>query len=222
VFRRIIASSLFLVVIANCLAARAAVTVYTTQDAWEAAVGAGTVTRENFNSAPEINPIPHDVSTAVGSGISVFYSTTDASDNPLITRNVAGDGRLSLRWDTQGANQTSVLRLDFAAPIGAFAADFRSIDDADGLTLTINGFVQNIADLLVDDPLDIPADDNGFLGFVAASQFSSVSFGGAGDTIFNLNNAYTSPVPEPAALVGLLTLGACGLCVAGLRRRKCA
>jgi hypothetical protein len=220
VFRRIIVPSLFLAVLANCSAAHAVITeVFTTQTDWETAVN-GTFTQENFNDPPEINPIPNNTSTPVGSGISVFYTTTDMTDNPAITRNVAGDALLSLRWDTLGANQTSVLRLDFDSPIGSFAANFRSVDDGDGLTLSINGDVRNIADLLADDPMDPLADDNGFLGFISNTSFTSIEFGGSGDTLFRLGSAFTSPVPEPAVVLSMLTLGVCGLCVVGLRRRN--
>jgi hypothetical protein len=112
---------LAVVMLSICQSAGAAVITFTSQAAWEAAVGAGTVTQENFNG-PEINPIPEGVLTDLGD-LNVIYTSGDSTDNASNQLDGGNNNRLQLRWDTLGTNNTTSMTLTFDSAIGAFGGE---------------------------------------------------------------------------------------------------
>ena len=122
--------------------ATATVITFTNRADWQTAVGLSTVITETFDGGP-IEPIPEGVLTDLGL-LNVIYENATNTTKPRNRLNVGASSRVQLRWDRETASPTESLMLTFDAPMGAFGANFRSVDDGDGLSIAVNGDVIDI------------------------------------------------------------------------------
>lgn len=183
------------------------------------------VASEDFsNNPPGFTPIPVNTQFDVGA-FDVFYTTANNQDQSTIAlRNSAGDQRLDLQFDSgngAGASEpgritTSIeFRFDdelfgFGGDWGALTGAFTS-DDGNMLTINVNGDTVNIDDLLGDPP-GTGDDENGFVGFISDTPFTSITLTGVAvfsvDS-FSFDNALLvgPPVPEPSTLLVTAVFG---------------
>jgi hypothetical protein len=202
-----------------------AVVTFTNRTDFVSAIGNHLVTGESFSgNPPGFTPIPVNTQFDVGA-FDVFYTTANNQSQPTIAlRNSAGDQRLDLQFDSgngAGASElgrvtTSIeFRFDdklfgFGGDWGALTGAFTS-DDGNMLTITVNGDTVNIDDLLGDPP-GVGDDENGFVGFLSDTPFTSFTLTGAAvfavDS-FSFDNALLvgPPVPEPSTLLVTAVFG---------------
>jgi hypothetical protein len=193
--------------------ADAAVTVYTDQAAWLAAVSG--VISENFESSPlgELAPGTTDIG-AFSITIDQNFGDVAIVDNGNINGSRQFHGLLA-------SDGTTILDFsEFGSSIFGFAGTWNSTTTNDRLTVTIAGTTIEFDDHL-------PGNGSGFLGFVSTDPFSILQFrtetvtsdGEAfdlDDVLIATGLASTTPIPEPGTM-GLLATSLLGL---GLLRRR--
>ncbi len=203
----------------------AAVVTYTNRADFTSAIGTANSVTEDFSSNPPgFTPIPVNTQFGVGA-FDVFYTTANNSSQPTIAlRNSAGDQRLDLQLDSgngAGASElgrlTTSIEFRFDGEIFGFGGDWGettgafSLDDGNQLTIMVNADTISIDDLLGDPP-GVGADENGFVGFLSDTPFTSITLTGTAvfsvDS-FSLDNAILvgPPVPEPSTLLVTAVFG---------------
>lgn len=113
---------------------------------------------------------------------------------------------------------SDVFRINFANPVAAFGADFRSINARGGTTrdtvFTVLGRTPQL-------PTVVSAGETSFFFIVSGTKFSEVTFTrGASDSRFGLDNVVTAFLaPIPLSATGLLMSGGVAALLALARRR---
>lgn len=182
--------------------ARAQFLTFTTRGAFEAAAGAATT--ETFSTLLIEVPLAGAAYAFEGG-----FVTFDANHGGM----TFGGGDAFVDLHPEGGDPPQFLRIDFAAPVTAFGADFTQFDDP---TLMFRA-------MLGDAAFDVP---QGFFGIVAVQPFLSVELRNPGaPSFFVLDDmSYTmtaqSVVPEPGT--AWLTLGGLAGLAAVRRRRRLA
>lgn len=205
-----------------------AVVTFTNRADFGAAIGIRTTAVENFSNNPAgLTSIPVNTQFDVGA-FDVFYSTANNQSQPTIAlRNQAGVQRLDLQFDSgsgAGASDlgrvTTSIEFRFDDELFGFGGDWGDLLDPTGtfssqdgnqLTLTVNGDTINIDDLLGDTG-GTGDEENGFVGFISDTPFTSITLTGtpvfAVDS-FGFDNAILvgPPVPEPSTLLVTAVFG---------------
>jgi hypothetical protein len=190
--------------------AQAAITVYTDQSAWLAALNGADVTLETFNS---ISPFEFADGQTLDTGL--VQITRDGSANGAdgaLTISAGGgfddlDGTNYLRGET-GATPHERVEIGFnGQSVFAFGADWFSPFSGDGIALDVGGQI-----ILLD---QISGFGQGFVGIISDSDtFSSISIVGNPDAVtfqelWSADNlVYAVPAPGAMALLGLGGLAA--------------
>ena len=121
---------------------------------------------------------------------------------PAATSESDVNGSTNMRVFTDGAASANLTFL-FDAPIKAFGADFRSLNDQINRTELVIG----------SDVLSLPVTTGTglftFFGFTSDTAFTSVTFKGLQNDVYGVDNVTYSAIPEPASLglLGLVTGG---------------
>jgi hypothetical protein len=213
--------------------AHGAVITFTDRTNFVSATSNNRVTAENFSgNPPGISPIPVNTQFDVGA-FNVFYTTANNQSQPTIAlRNSAGVQRLDLQFDGgtgAGASEpgrvTTSIEFRFDSELVGFGGDWGALtgaftsDDGNMLTITVGGDTINIDDLLGNPP-GVGDDENGFVGFLRDTPFTSFTLTGtavfAVDS-FSFDNALLvrPPVPEPSTILVTAVFG-----VGFLHRRR--
>lgn len=197
----------------GCLAtqAQAALTIYTSRAAWEAAVGS-TFAEQNFDTyttGTSYQSAPVDVGD--------FSVSMSGSNFGFIWHNI---GPVSSGNNVNGTPQINAATGDvggttlaFDSAITAFGANWAGISDSRTTSIVIDGVATPIPNL-----------NGGFWGLTSDTPFTSLLLrltAGAADGFGIDDVVYTSgasTVPEPGTLA-LLGLGLAGLAVARKRRQ---
>ncbi len=201
-FLRLLAAIVGLV-LAGMVTAAQAVTIFTDQSAWEAAV-TGSTTTDDFNNTY----IPTANSITLGSGIqSTFVGTGSLASNAVLNRNFVTFVGVGKQRETQW---------DFPTAVTAFAFDFLSI-----MNLTVSGDFDGSGNQTIS--VFDEAGTSGFFGILGQNAFTSILFGSNSLTVedgINLDNAYfVAAIPIPAALP-LFGTGIALMVFFGWRRKR--
>lgn len=191
-------------------------TTFTDRSAFEAAVGAGSLTGQDFNRYTRDFTLTNSTNVigdlAIAGNGNRTYIDVPAFRN--VNKSKTIDGSAMLTVFASGADSSS---LSFSSGITSFGADFADFSENrdtrfrfnDGTTLA---------------PVLTGANGSGFFGFIADSQISSFGFQAFGidDGIGIDNIVYSAfseeeatPVPTPAPLLGVIGMG-----IAAIRKRK--
>ena len=194
----------------NALTAQATVTSYTTRASFAAA--AGPTTTENFDEYlvdARFHTVPVDVGDFV---ISMTGSPDNHDDSnfidvaPAFSAESDVNGTTNMRVVTDGSPQADLF-FTFDAPIVAFGADFRSLND----TLVRTQIL--VAGNNLVPPVQPNTNTLTFFGFTSTVPFTTVRFSGVRTDVYGIDNvSYAVPEPTTFALVAPALL-------AGIRRR---
>ena len=192
------------------VSAQASLLTFTSEAAFQGAIGGAPLSLEGFNSivpgAPQPGPLVFgalSVNTAAG--------TVSGTNIPQFVT----EGTQTLLWNDVGIHGD--ITFSFAAPTNAFAIDIKGLGAPGGTTLSASIDGGSFFDVFVGATGSL-ADPARFVGFFDDSaSFSSVTFSNSALNLVGVDRAqYGNVVPEPGT-AALLLLGFGGL--AGLRRR---
>ena len=217
-----------------------AVITFTDRATFTGALGTRTfVATEDFSNNPAgLTSIPVNTQFDVGA-FDVFYTTANNQDQPATSlSNQGAVQRLDLQFDrgdggggvfsTQTGRVTTAIEFRFDDELFGFGGDFGDLLNPTGtfssqngnqLTLTVNGDSINIDDLLVDSG-GMNDTENGFVGFLSDTPFTSITLTGTPVNVvdtFGFDNAILvgPPVPEPSTLLVTAVFG-----IGFLQRRR--
>jgi len=192
--------------------------VYTDEASWLAAIGAATVTTEDFEGTATgsllegVNDVGAFNVNVTGAASCTFCAISPGGAFGSINNNH------ELTQFINPGSQASDIVYEFDTSILGFAGEWAVTADFDHVLATINGTTFNF-DTVLGNP------GTGFVGFVDLAGFNNIDFavgngaGGAGE-YWVLDDAQlaTASVPEPASIL-LMGLGLIGF---GFARRKSA
>jgi len=190
----------------TALAARADITVFTSQAAFNAAVTNAGV--DTYNDL-EVMPYPASLVRTAGA-----YTYTVSSTDGLYGAGVPGDSWLSNNTLTQ-----PMVFSGFTSGVSAFGGNFFGSDVSGlfmpGTSVTLTASDGTTSTFTLDNTTT-----SSFLGFTSTTSLVSVSLSSVGTTHWptanNVTLAMAAPIPEPASYAMLLA----GVALVGVARRR--
>lgn len=186
-------------------ASHAELTLFPTRSAWTTSATAATtepILTQSFNGSDTLDT---DIAVAtetfnVFGNFSIYYENTGnvidtAYDYAFDTIN---SRPLDLGIDISGSDLTTALEFRFATPQIGFSANFESVDEGEGLTITLfNGATPTGETVNIDEIL-AATDGDGFVGFTTDLPFTSFAFGPLATTsmVFHLDEISTAAAEE--------------------------